>query len=297
MQGLFGTRFHTSENALALRLNGWTKLSICILVSVVTLFINHNPAMLVLLSGTTLLAVTQLRPKVILILYLIIALMVLLSIGSAFLLSLAFAKYSPMLENYSLDTMVTPFLRLITVLQLVVVTALSTSPRELLINLKSARLPRFLYLPVLVMLRFVPTFINDLRQINESLKTRNIRITFISIVTHPLLTLRCSVIPLIFRALRASDELAIASEIKGVGHYRKTTSCKSYSFKAADGKMLVTALLLLGTALSMQLAAPKKPSMHGSYFSASRSDSADVSATPEHAAAAAVTGTGKAVEQ
>lgn len=264
MPGLFGNRFHKSENALALRLNGWTKLSMCILVSVVTLFITHNPALVVLLAGSTVLAMTQLRLRVVLGLYLFICIMGLLSVSAAHLLSLIIAKYSPALGQYSLYTMITPLLRMITVMQIIAVTALSTSPQEILTNLKTARLPRFLYLPVVVMLRFVPSFFNDMRQINESLKIRDLRITFTSIVTRPILTMRCSVIPLIFRALRASDELAIASEIKGVGHYPKPTSFRKYHFGKLDKRIIVVYLLFFSTAIGMQVVAPEKPSMrHG----------------------------------
>jgi energy-coupling factor transport system permease protein len=264
MPGLFGAKYHRSEDSFAIRLSGWTKLGMCASVSIVTLFLKHEPALIVLLAAGAALAFSQLRLKVILFLYLAIGVMSAISVGFAALLGHIAAKYHPAFRNYDAFVMLVPFMRVITVMQVLVVTALSTSPQEILINLKSIRLPRFLYLPVLVMLRFVPSFINDLKQINEGLKTRGLRINFVTIMTRPGLTIRCSVIPLIFRAFRASDELAIASELKGVGHLKKTTSFKKNRMGRIDLVTIIISLLLLGTSLFIQSQAPLEQSMmHG----------------------------------
>ncbi|MEA1868535.1 MAG: hypothetical protein U9N19_10635 [Thermodesulfobacteriota bacterium] len=42
--------------------------------------------------------------------------------------------------------------------------------------LKSLRLPLFLYLPAVVMIRFIPSFINDIKQVTEVLKIRGYKI-------------------------------------------------------------------------------------------------------------------------
>lgn len=248
MPGLFGTKFHKSEDSVSLQLNGWTKIGLCALASIITLFIKDVSALGVLLTGSAILAISQLKFKVIFFLYLIIAFMCLFSMGWAYLIAQAINSVSPMMGKYDLSTMMAPFMRMIIVMQVIVVTALSTSPQEILINLKSVKLPRFLYLPVLIMLRFVPTFINDLKQVNESLKIRGMKISIVSMFTHPILTMRCSVFPLIFRAFRSSDDLAIASELKGVGHYHNVTSFKTNSFKRVDiGMIGLTSLFVAGS--------------------------------------------------
>ncbi len=253
MQGLFGSKFHKKEDAFSLRLNGFTKIGLCFVISIVTLIIDNTNALSILVVGSFIFAVSQIRFKVMFIVYLLVVLMSVFSMASAFGLSKLIG-----MGDYSLFTMIRPFMRILVVFQVLIVTALSTSPQEILINLKSIKLPRILYLPVLVMLRFVPSFINDLRQINESLKTRGLRITPISIIIHPILTMRCSVYPLIFRALRSSDELAIASELKGVGYYKNVTSFKKNYFKTEDFILIVIAGLFISSALWVYIESPKE---------------------------------------
>lgn len=261
MQGLFGNKFHKSENSIAFELSGWTKLGLCATTSIVTLFLNYEPAILVLVIASAIFAFSQLKLKVILFIYLMIGVMSGISVTFAYFLGRIASNFHPAFKDYNAFVMLLPFMRIITVMQVLVVTALSTSPQEILTNLKSIKLPRFLYLPVLVMLRFVPSFINDLRQINESLKIRGMRINFISIAKQPILTMRCSVIPLIFRAFRSSDELAIASELKGVGYFKKTTSFKQNRIKKLDYITMTICIFLFGAVLYMQFLAPEKISM------------------------------------
>jgi energy-coupling factor transport system permease protein len=253
MPGLFGNKFHKSEDSFSLRLNGFTKIGLCIALSIVTLVIDDAAALGILLLGSSIFALTQMRIKILGIVYLLVLLMGGLSMASAWGLAKVFG-----MGDYSLFTMVNPFMRILIVLQVVLVVALSTSPQEMLINLKSIKLPRMLYLPVLVMLRFIPSFINDLRQIGESLKTRGLRITPLSVLLHPVLTMRRSVFPLIFRAFRSSDELAIASELKGVGHYKNVTSFKKHSFKREDLVLILLAMLFIGSSLCRHAIAPEK---------------------------------------
>jgi len=253
MPGLFGNKFHRAEDSFSLRLNGFTKMALCVALSVATLLINNTQALGILLVGSFVFALTQMRLKILFIVYLVVLLMTGISMGSALVISKTIG-----MGDYNLLTMVNPFMRMLVVLQVVLVVALSTSPQEILINLKSIKLPRMLYLPVLVMLRFIPSFINDLKQINESLKIRGLQITPASIIIHPILTMRCSVLPLIFRAFRSSDELAIASELKGVGYYRQTSSFKRHSFKKEDAILIVLASLFIGWAGWLHAITPKK---------------------------------------
>ena len=264
MPGLFGSKFHRSEDSFAIRLSGWTKLGMCTAVSVVTLFLKHEPALMILLAAGAVFAFSQLKLRIILFLYLAIGVMSALSVGFASLLGRLASNIHPAFTGYNAFVMLLPFMRVIAVMQVLVVTALSTSPQEILTNLKSIRLPRFLYLPVLVMLRFVPSFINDMKQINESLKVRGLRVNLLTLITRPGLTIRCSVIPLIFRAFRSSDELAVASELKGVGYLKKTTSFRPNRMGRIDVVMILVSVLLLTSSLYLQsLAPPEESMMHG----------------------------------
>jgi energy-coupling factor transport system permease protein len=254
MQGLFGSKFHKSSESFSLRLNSLIKIGLSFFVSLATLFLGDPWSLSLLLFGSFAFAITQIRFKTLMIIYLFFIVIGGISMGSAILLGI----YFPQMREAGPFSMLLPFMRIIIVMQTVIVTALSTSPQEILINLKLLKLPRFIYLPVLVMLRFIPSFINDLKQISESLKTRGLRITPLSIIIHPILTMRCSVFPLIFRALRSSDELAIASELKGVGYSKKVTSFKKHIFRIEDVIMIIVAMLFFSASIWVYMEAPKR---------------------------------------
>ena len=96
--------------------------------------------------------------------------MSLLAMGCAFGMSLL----SPSMPAFSAVSLVVPFLRMATMLNVILPLAFSCRVQSLLTALKSLRLPFCLYLPAAVMIRFIPTFLHDAKQVSETLRIRAI---------------------------------------------------------------------------------------------------------------------------
>lgn len=148
-----------------------------------------------------------------------------------------------MREQTPIQTMI-PFLRMWPLLNMALTVALSMEIGNALISLKKMRLPRLIYLPVMVALRFIPGFINDIKQLRDCLLIRGIALNFYTLLRHPNRTLRLLVVPMVVRALRLADELAIAAELKRVG-YGEGIKTEKIRFRWSDSTFFVAAMLAL----------------------------------------------------
>ncbi len=136
------------------------------------------------------------------------------SLGFSWLLSQALHS----LKDQSLVQTVTPFLRMWPLTNMGLAVSLSMEVGHALGVLKKLRLPRIIYLPVMVALRFIPGFMNDVKQLRDCLLIRGIPLGIPQLIAHPIRTVRLLFVPLVIRALRLADELAIAAELKRVGY-------------------------------------------------------------------------------
>ncbi|MFR8054938.1 MAG: energy-coupling factor transporter transmembrane component T family protein [Bilophila wadsworthia] len=134
--------------------------------------------------------------------------------GCAFGMSLLI----PSMPAFSAVSLVVPFLRMATMLNVILPLAFSCRVQSLLTALKSLHLPFCLYLPAAVMIRFIPTFLHDAKQVSETLRIRGWRMTPWNAFRHPVLLIRLVFTPLLFRSLKTSEELGIAAELKGLGY-------------------------------------------------------------------------------
>ena len=130
--------------------------------------------------------------------------------------------------------------------------AFSCRVQSLLTALKSLRLPFCLYLPAAVMIRFIPTFLHDARQVSETLRIRGWRMTPWDAFRHPVLLIRLVFTPLLFRSLKTSEELGIAAELKGLGYGEGMRPYRKLVWKASDTWLLVAACLVAAAAVLCQ---------------------------------------------
>ena len=157
------------------------------------------------------------------------------------------------ISDGSLLTLFIPFLRMATMMNVVLPLAFSSSIQSLLIALKSLHLPFCIYLPAAVMVRFIPTFINDIKQVAETLKMRGFRLSFITCTLHPILSTRFLFTPILFRSLRTSEELGIAAELKGLGYSKKMSAYKKLHWKKTDSYFIFIALFIALSAVLLEI--------------------------------------------
>lgn len=105
------------------------------------------------------------------------------------------------------------------------------------------RAPKWLAVPSMVMIRFFPVAIAELRAINEAMVLRGLRPGLGGMVTHPLRTGELLMIPFLASSARIADELAAAALIKGVGRSRDRTTIVKLRWHVAD---FIVAIIMAG---------------------------------------------------
>ncbi|WP_300675087.1 energy-coupling factor transporter transmembrane protein EcfT [Desulfoluna sp.] len=237
----------TNNTGFIHRLDARTKMAVAAGVSIVVVCLKEPlPLALIGIMGFFFLLSTG-RFRLMALAYLFIGLMLITAAGCAIpiikLLKGSDASYADFLV---------PFLRIIATMNVVLAMALSNRIQGMLSALKSLRLPLFIYLPTSATIRFIPVFMEDVRQIRESLKIRGFHIGVKSLFLHPILTLRLMFAPLVIRALRSADDLGMAAELKGIGLTTSSTHHNPTRLGFRDAFTLLFWVLLLGLSLGIE---------------------------------------------
>ncbi|PID71505.1 MAG: cobalt transporter [Desulfobulbus propionicus] len=226
-----------------------SKMIICLVASAAVVFFKGEIPLLFFTFITSCYALTTRRWRLLGICYAAAGLMWLMAIGFVLLLH----AISDAFPVSSLVGILIPFLRSLVMLNTVLVLALTSRVQTLLSALKGLYLPWWLYIPAVVVIRFIPDFIRDIAQINETMRTRGYSLNPLFLLRHPLLTVRLLIAPILFRALRSADELAIAAEMKGIRHDVKMTPYKPGVFGKNDVLVLfvTVATIVCGVVLEL----------------------------------------------
>ena len=211
------------------------KMFVSLLASVATVALSGVEPQMVLFGMSLVYALGMRQFRILLIGYAVLVGMSLLAMGCAFGMSLLI-----------------PSMRMATMLNVILPLAFSCRVQSLLTALKSLRLPFCLYLPAAVMIRFIPTFLHDAKQVSETLRIRGWRMTPWNAFRHPVLLIRLVFTPLLFRSLKTSEELGIAAELKGLGYGEGMRPYRKLVWKASDTWLLVAACLVAAAAVLCQ---------------------------------------------
>ena len=225
-----------------------TKLIITALTSLAAIILSSIYSQIVLLAASFIYALYMRKPKVIVLTYLFVTIIMIIAVTSIYIIN----YFTNFMQGRSYFAITVPFMRMVTMVNVVLPLAFTTNIQSILTALKSFNLPLFIYLPVAVMIRFIPAFINDIKQIMQSLATRGIEVKFITLLKQPVKMGRYLFMPLLFRSLRASEELGIAAELKGIGNDVKVTPYKRLSFSINDLLLLISFATVLVSAFFVQ---------------------------------------------
>lgn len=223
-------------------LNVRTRLIVCLLGYVSVLFIQSWYPLALLATASFIYAAAHGYVKVILTVYGAILVLFAIAMGCIEIMFI----FWPSLGDEGIAPFVNPFLRIIILANVVLALALSSRTHELMNILRSLKLPFFIYLPTTVMIRFIPGFINDVKQISQSMKTKGYYLNIASLTLHPVLSMRLLFVPLVIRALRSSDELSVAAELKGLGYSNHITVMEIKRMRQADLLTIILTLCLIG---------------------------------------------------
>jgi energy-coupling factor transport system permease protein len=249
MRALFETDTPQKTDRFVHRLDARTKMGVSLLASVAVILMNHPVPLAVMTLFSAIYAFNLKRIKLVWIIYAVVVLMWCIAVGMMTGLHLLWPRMAPL----ELDRLMVPFLRTTVMVNVALALALSTRTQSFLSTFKALRLPFPIYVPLAVMIRFIPTFIEDIRQIRECARTRGHRITPVFIIRRPVLFVRLLLMPLLFRSLRSSDELGIAAELKGLGHGKRMTPLHPARFGREDAFMAGFTLAALAAVFMLQI--------------------------------------------
>ena len=226
-----------ADNAnLMRRTDARTKLAVTLATALLTVACSGLVSQIILFAATLVYALLIKRPKLLAVLYLLMAVMMAVAAGCG----LAIEHWFPGFGGLSIKSLVIPFLRGLSMMNAVMVLALTTRVEDLLATLERMHLPFCLFLPSAVMLRFIPTFANDIRQVWETLKIKGPAM----LTLQPLLSARLILAPILFRALKSSETLGVASELKGLGAAKRTMRTDLRTMTTLDARLLSATILI-----------------------------------------------------
>ena len=248
MQDLFA-KVAADEANLMRRTDARTKLLVTMAVAILTVACSGLASQLVLFAATLAYALLIGRPKLLVVLYVLTAAMMAFAAGFGLLIN----HWLPGMGGISLKSLVIPFLRGLSMMNVVMVLALTTRVEDLLATLERMHLPFCLFLPTTVMLRFIPTFTNDIKQVWETLRIKGWPLGPAMLTMQPLLSARLILAPILFRALKSSETLGVASELKGLGAPRRTMRSDAQTMTSLDARLISATILLSALVIAAEV--------------------------------------------
>jgi energy-coupling factor transport system permease protein len=242
-----------SQQSYLSKVGVWTKVGIATILSIAIMIMDDPYALLIVLFMSFLYVLPLRRWKLLIMVYLIILIMFGISMFFSGIVGQFLSESGSDEDSGSIRLPMAPaFIRVCIMINVSLVVALSSTLSNIVSAIKSLHLPVVIYLPLSIVIRFVPSFINEIKLIAESLKIRGVRVTPLLMIRHPGLFLRFIMIPTIVRALHSADDLAIAAEMKGVGKFKKTTNINPEHFSYYSAIVIITAIITLIIAMNYE---------------------------------------------
>jgi len=110
----------------------------------------------------------------------------------------------------------------------------TTSVSEMLEALNRMKVPRSIGIPFSVLLRFVPTIKIELKALKENMKIRGIVTSRFFPLLHPIKYIEYTLVPLLMRMIKISDELSASALIRGLDSDEKRVTLTELQFRWAD---------------------------------------------------------------
>lgn len=139
------------------------------------------------------------------------------------------------------------FVRIFGVVGIGLVFAFTTPPSRFARALEKLRFPKSVVFTFTLVLRFIPVFMGEVKDLMDSLKVRGVELGLRGILRRPRLVFRALMIPLMIRMMKIADDLASAMEARGAGAPVKRTSLYDYKISEIDVAFTVIVLALLAT--------------------------------------------------
>jgi energy-coupling factor transport system permease protein len=120
----------------------------------------------------------------------------------------------------------------------------TTGPAQISAALIALKFPRVIVVPLVVVIRFIPTVAEELHAISDAMVLRGIYPGPIGALAHPIRTAEFVLVPLLAASSRIADDLSASSMLRGLGSHRNPTSIEKLTFNFTDVVLILCALAL-----------------------------------------------------
>jgi len=127
----------------------------------------------------------------------------------------------------------------------------TTSVSEMLEALNRMKVPRSIGIPFSVLLRFVPAIKIELKALKENMKIRGIVTSRFFPLLHPIKYIEYTLVPLLMRMIKISDELSASALIRGLDSDEKRVTLTELRFRTTDlligllGALMITLVIVI----------------------------------------------------
>ena len=128
----------------------------------------------------------------------------------------------------------------------------ASSVSEMLEALNRMKVPRSIGIPFSVLLRFVPTIKIELKALKENMKIRGIVTSRFFPLLHPIKYIEYTLVPLLMRMIKISDELSASALIRGLDSDEKRVTLTELRFRKTDLMIGLLGALMIALVIVIQ---------------------------------------------
>lgn len=116
---------------------------------------------------------------------------------------------------------------------------------DLITALQNMHIPRGFTITVAVVFRYIPTISGEFRNINNTMKMREISFSAKNLLLHPGRTIEYALIPLIMRSIKVADDLSASAMTRGLDLESRRTSYREVRLHLRDYLIVCVFIFLI----------------------------------------------------
>ena len=128
----------------------------------------------------------------------------------------------------------------------------TTKISEMIEALNRMKIPRSISIPFSVLLRFAPTMRHEVKALKENMRIRGVIKSKFFILLHPIKYVEYTLVPLLMRMIKVSDELSASALIRGLDSEERRVTIVELKFKLMDLIAIAIGILAIVSVVIVQ---------------------------------------------
>ncbi|MDR2460452.1 MAG: energy-coupling factor transporter transmembrane protein EcfT [Deltaproteobacteria bacterium] len=192
------------------------KLIFALCAYILALVLNKWEPLVFLAASSMFWALGKIRLGLLIKAYLILAIFLALCLAGAIYLPALIWSRPASTAGSGLTYAILPALRMLIGVNMALVLVITVPAGAISRLISALRLPDFLFVPLIIVFRFIGTFVQEFFLVSEATRAKTGRSLIFLALVKPWKLWRGFFVPMVFRALCGADELALALEMKGL---------------------------------------------------------------------------------